>query len=106
MLVNLFDGESPQVYENITLTPPGLTVTVQKVDEYPGASQSGFHLWPAAHQLSNYLAETWHHLSPSTITPTTTTTTPPPTPSPTKNKLRVAEMGCGMGLASISVAAL
>jgi predicted nicotinamide N-methyase len=83
-MVSLFESESETVYEDIHLLPQDLTITVQKIDEYPGASQSGYHLWPGANQLTQYLCKNWSTLSTS----------------------RVCEMGCGCGLATLGVAAL
>ena len=83
-MVSLFESEAESIYENVTLLPQNLIVTIQKIDEYPGASQSGYHLWPGANQLTQYLCQNWSILSTN----------------------RVAEMGCGMGLASLCVAAL
>ena len=111
-MVSLFEGQAETLFETIT-TSSGLQLCVQYIDEYPGASQSGYHLWPGARSLCAYLCTHWATLCTEfrvgTSAPTTTTgSTPtiPTTTTTTAKPLRVAELGSGMGLAGICVAAL
>jgi predicted nicotinamide N-methyase len=62
-----------------TFTFGAHTVTLQFVDDEPGAVQSGHYLWPAAPALAEYLVENWPSLATSTV----------------------LELGCGCGLAGL-----
>ena len=93
MFVSLFDGNEAKVWLEKSVRVPhgaGKTVTVPclHVDGSAGASQSGYHLWPAATGIVEYFcdeASGWSRL---------------------RNARNCLELGCGMGLPALCCAAL
>jgi hypothetical protein len=90
-MVSLFEGEASTIFETIEIQ--NIQVCVQYIDEYPGASQSGYHLWPGARSMCDFLCQNW-------------TTLCNEIQQENGQSLRVAELGSGMGLCGLCVAAL
>lgn len=112
-LVNLFDGNMPREWETVSLNAPGGTtseqieVRVQRVDEDPGASQSGFHLWPAARKLAQFVAENWlcdDWIDGGSVEEGAGGSAG--SAAHGNRQLKVVELGCGMGLVSLTVGLL
>ena len=47
----MFDNEQPTVLETYTF-PPSISVSMNVVDDDPGAVISGHYLWPASHLMA------------------------------------------------------
>jgi predicted nicotinamide N-methyase len=76
----LFDSGLQRSQQRFTFG--AYTVSLQFVDDEPGAVQSGHYLWPAAPALAEYLVANWPSLPTSAV----------------------LELGCGCGLAGLIAA--
>ena len=94
----LFEGSSPS--KEVRFVRDKIQVTVQAIDDEPGALQSGHYLWPAATLLAEYLVE--HPLYPNEITSPTASSTPEKTKTKKQAVQSVVELGAGNALASLT----